>query len=448
MARFNMFLFQLLAFFLPLIWASPIAVNGPVPPTQDPFYQPPLGYEKTAPGTILRYRSPPFPIAALGFAKSNLESAYQVLYRTSDTFGNPIATMTTILVPHNANFSKLHSYQVAQDAASPNCSPSYALQQQTDAGKALSLIMPELEYLLITTALDQGWVVTVPDHLGPKSAFLANTLSGQAVLDNIRAALSSGNFTHILPDAQITMWGYSGGSLATGFAAELQPTYAPDLKIAGAALGGTVPKILSVINTVNKGIFTGLVPAGILGLANEYPAAQDLVRENIWLSKMPEFNKAKDLCLTGDLGEYAGQDIYNYTKSPDLFTSPAAKALLDPNSMGQNIPKIPLLVYKSVGDEVSPIADSDELVTKYCKGGASVQYVRDKFSEHVTMEIVGSPSAFLWLIDRMEGKPAQQACTNTTVVTSLEDPKAFTVFGIEGIEILLSFLSLPLGPPF
>ncbi|GFF96172.1 conserved hypothetical protein [Aspergillus udagawae] len=74
------------------------------------------------------------------------------------------------------------------------------------------------------------------------------------------------------------LWGYSGGRLATGRVAEPQLTYAPELRIAGAALGGTVHKILSVINTVNKGIFTGLVRAGTLGLANEYTAAQEIVR--------------------------------------------------------------------------------------------------------------------------------------------------------------------------
>jgi hypothetical protein len=49
------------------------------------------------------------------------------------------------------------------------------------------------------------------------------------------------------------MWGYSGGSLATEWAAELQPTYAPELNFAGAALGGLVPNITSVLKTINGG---------------------------------------------------------------------------------------------------------------------------------------------------------------------------------------------------
>lgn len=448
MAKEAFILFHFLLLTPLFVWAMPASSNAPLRPTEDAFYSPPSGFESMAPGAILRYRTPPSPIAAFGFARSNLRSAYQVLYRTTDSFGNPIATVTTILIPHNADFNKLHSYQVAQDAADADCSPSFALQQQSTVSGSLALAMPQMEYVFITSALDKGWVVTIPDHLGPSAAFLANTLSGKAVLDNIRAALASGNFTQIEPTARVTMWGYSGGSLATGFAAELQPTYAPELTIAGAALGGTVPKILSVINTVNKGVFTGLVPAGILGLTNEYPAAREIVRDIILPEKAAEFNKAKRLCLTGALREYFGQDIYNYVNSRNVFSSSAARAVLDPNSMGQNTPNIPLFIYKSISDEVSPIADSDELVAKYCEGGANVEYKRDRLSEHASLEVIGAPDALLWLIDRMAGKPIHTGCTNTTVLTSLDSPRALAVFGASGVNVLLSMLSLPIGPLF
>ena len=42
------------------------------------------------------------------------------------------------------------------------------------------------------------------------------------------------------------MWGYSGGTVATGWAAALQPTYAKELKsnLIGAAMGGFVTNII------------------------------------------------------------------------------------------------------------------------------------------------------------------------------------------------------------
>ena len=88
-------------------WASPLVRRlGPVIPSQDAFYSPPEGYGMTAPGTILRERPEPFPIAAFGNSIS-LYASHQLLYRTTDSFGNATATVTTLLVLHDADNSKL-----------------------------------------------------------------------------------------------------------------------------------------------------------------------------------------------------------------------------------------------------------------------------------------------------------------------------------------------------
>ncbi|KAL4922411.1 secretory lipase-domain-containing protein [Aspergillus aurantiobrunneus] len=444
-------LFQLLFLAVPLFTAAlpsaEVKRDGPLTPGEDPFYTPPAGWESAAPGSILRHRTPPFPIAAFGLAEVNLDASHQILYRTTDSFGEPITTVTSVLVPHNADYTKVVSYQVAQDAADPNCSPSFAIQQFADAGEALALVMPQLEYLFMSSALNKGFVVIIPDHLGPRSAFLANSLSGQAVLDNVRAALASTDFTSISPQATVVLWGYSGGSLASGFAAELQPSYAPELNIAGAALGGTVPKILPVIESSNKGIFTGLIPAGIQGLANEYPEAQQLIREGIRPNKWAEFNKTQHLCLTGNIIEYLGDDVYSYVNDPDLFTTPLATQLMDENAMGQRTPEIPLLIYKAVNDQISPINDTDDLYDTYCGNGASVEYVRDLLSEHALLTITGAPDAFMWLTDRLNGVPVDQGCSKTTQLTGLQDPKALAALGSDIVRFLLGFLSLPVGPP-
>ncbi|KAL4955922.1 secretory lipase-domain-containing protein [Aspergillus filifer] len=445
-------LFQLLFLLAPLLTAAlPSASafyerDGPLTPGEDPFYTPPAGWETTAPGAILQHRAVPYPIAAFGLAEVNLYASHQILYRTTDSFGDPITTVTTVLVPHNADYTKVLSYQVAQDAADPTCSPSFALQQYSDAGEALALIMPQLEYLFMSSALNKGYVVIVPDHLGPRSAFLANTLSGQAVLDNVRAALASTEFTNISSDATVALWGYSGGSLASGFAAELQPEYAPELSIAGAALGGTVPEILPVIKATNKGVFTGLVPAGVQGLANEYPSAVQLIREGIVPDKWAKFNKTQNLCLTGNIIEYLGEDIYSYVNDPNLFENEVATELMDANKMGQRTPEIPLLIYKAVNDQISPIENTDDLYDTYCAGGADVEYVRDLLSEHALLTITGAPDAFMWLMDRLEGVEVTKGCTRTTQLTGLQDPRALAALGTTVIQFLLGSLNLPVGP--
>ena len=58
-------------------------------------------------------------------------------------------------------------------------------------------------------------------------------------LDSIRAAFSEELTLDLPDDAKVVMLGYSGGAIATEWAAELAPTYAPDVngRMIGAAMG-------------------------------------------------------------------------------------------------------------------------------------------------------------------------------------------------------------------
>lgn len=122
--------------------------------------------------------------------------------------------------------------------------------------------------------LSRGWFVIVPDFEGPRAAFGASVLAGHATLDGIRAVLSlAGNDDVSLPlpnDAsrfKYAMWGYSGGSLASEKAAELQVQYAPELTgFVGAALGGLVSNIGSTFDINNKSPYMGNLVLILLGV--------------------------------------------------------------------------------------------------------------------------------------------------------------------------------------
>ncbi|OAQ59683.1 secretory lipase [Pochonia chlamydosporia 170] len=386
------------------------AVASAVLPVNDPFYTPPAGFETKKAGTILRNRLVPSPLES----SLNISSAHQILYRTTNSFGKAIATVSTILVPKNADPSKLLSYQVAEDAASPNCCPSYVAQKGSQSGGAFGTVVTKVELGLINDALEHGWYVTVPDFLGPNAAFLANNLAGYAVLDGIRATLASSSFTGVAADPKTALWGYSGGSLASGFAAELQPVYAPELKIAGAALGGTCPDILSVLYKINKSLYAGLIATGIVGLGNEYPEIASLISSQVVPSKAKAVKQVKNTCLGANTISFAFQDIFKFVKDPSIFNGTTVKAIADANNMGHHTPSIPLMVYKGVKDEISPIADTDSLIQRYCQGGAAVEYRRKASSGHVDLFFSASKEVLAWLKGRLDGVAVQPGCTNTT----------------------------------
>lgn len=420
--------------------------SSPILPSSDPFYNVPDGISKLDPGTIIEYRTPPFPIAAFGLAPVNLQATHQILYRTTDSLGNATATVLTVLVPHNADYSKVLSYQVAEDAATTNCAPSYALQLNSATGPLHGTAVTQAELLLMVAALEQGWIVIAPDYEGPKSAFLSNKLAGHATLDGIRAAINSGSFTGISKKPRVTMWGYSGGSLATNWAAELHPTYAPELEIAGAAVGGTVPNLTSVVTAVNGGAFAGLVPIGVLGLAAQYPEFAEAVKKHLKSESAEKFQMPLKQCLVANAATFLFEDVLSMFDDPNIiYTDPIAR-ILEENALGKATPKIPFYWYHSVLDQVSPVKDTDALVGKYCDAGVSIKYERDIASEHGSHGVTGAPKALSWLKEVMDGKTPQKECTKNTVLASLLDPASVEILPKFILDALLDLLGKPVGP--
>jgi hypothetical protein len=280
--------------------------SKPIPPSDDPFYVPPTGFESAKPGDILRSRPVPSALSLFQVIPLNLKGAWQLLYRTTDSLGNPVATVTTVMVPKNADPKKLLSYQVAEDSGGEiNCAPSYTLQTGSNTTYAGT---GGIEAALIAASLNQGWIVNSPDWEGPKSTFVAGLQAGYATLDGIRAALASGSTTGVSSSAKVQMWGYSGGALASEWAAELQASYAPEIAFVGMAIGGVTPNVKNVFNTINKGLFAGLSAAGFLGLGNAY------VQSSLVPAKADTFNQAGRQCFYADVKTYAGQDIFTYFK--------------------------------------------------------------------------------------------------------------------------------------
>lgn len=170
-------------------------------PSEDPFYTGPEGYEDQPLGSVLRIRKME---TNYGFVVLPIyvESVYQILVRSEDTFKQPIAVMSTLFVPYNPDPSKLISYQVAQDASCFDCAPSYAMQI---GSSPLSWVTSELEEALFVTSLVDGYYVLVPDHEGPKATYVAGWLAGYAVMNAIRGTFNSANVTGINEDADVVL---------------------------------------------------------------------------------------------------------------------------------------------------------------------------------------------------------------------------------------------------
>lgn len=420
--------------------ATPAAANPSVKPSDDPFYISPVSnlssYDN---GAIIRWRPAPAAIASLNSQKPlNVKAVYQVLYRTSDSSLQPAVAVTTIIIPNNADPTKLLAYQTAYDQSDNNCCPSYTLQQGSNATTNANI-----EILLIGAALRQGWYVSTPDYEGIYAQYVAGLMAARGTLDSVRAALASAAFTNISANAQYSMWGYSGGSLASEWAAELQPAYAPELNFKGVALGGLVPNVSSIIQTVNNGPFTDLVPKGLAGLSFAYSNFSTWLDGALVPATAATFKSGR-LCQGG--ADFTGQDMSKYFTGgfASLLGDPVPKSIFaNAGLMGRHgTPQSPLYFYKALADEVSVVNDTTTLYNQFCATGKiPIQYRINTVGEHVSESITGASGALAFLVDRFNSSiPAPVGCTTQVVAVQSLDPTTDKYLGSEIISALNQIL--------
>lgn len=215
--------------------------------------------------------------------------------------------------------------------------------------------------------------------------------------------------------------GYSGGALASEWAAELQPKYASELNFQGIALGGLTPNVTSVLHTINQGPFAGLAFSGTYGLSKAYPSASAMIENQLIPSKKAQFYSIANGCLSQATESGAFKNIYSYFVNGEAtFNEPAVRKIQEEGGqMGTHgVPASPLFVYKAIGDEISPVADTDELVSKLCSEGVSIQYQKNLVGEHASEAITGAGAALSWVQDRLNGVPTAKGCSTQYVTVS------------------------------
>lgn len=379
-----------------------LVVADPVHPDDDGFYDAPEDYALRAIGEILKSREVPSPLAGLTY-----KTAYQLMYRSVDSIGMPTYGITTVIVPTNGDGTQVVSYHQAEDASYIGCAPSYTMQMGSGD--------PSIQALL-----DFGFYVNTPDYEGPESEFTAGIQAGQSTLDSIRAVLSSGDLTGASSDARVALWGYSGGSVATGWAAQLAPQYAPDLSdnLVAGAMGGVVANVSAVAENVNGGMNSGFLPSGLFGLAAAYPELKDLFEEQL-LPNGTALQSALKQCVVANLIEFYNQDIFSYFRDGHaVMYHPLMQAVFDEITMGASAPQIPFFFYNGIVDEVVPVAIVDELASDWCSAGVSIYYAKGPGLGHIDAASNAQEAVLSYLSSAVAGANTQSGCTTTTTLFS------------------------------
>ncbi|WP_433525279.1 lipase family protein [Nocardia pseudovaccinii] len=397
-------------------WESthPIAemfrAGRPQPPELDRFYRPPAGFARFAPGTILRTRK--VELALFGRVPLRF-SAWQLLYRTSNFHGTAEAAVTTVLLPWGADPREprpLVSFQCAIDGVSSKCLPSYALRR---GARALGSI-PQIELPVITYALARGWAISVPDHGGLAGHFGVPREPGYRSLDAIRASLRFAPLG-LSETTPVALWGYSGGGLATAWAAELAAGYAPELDIVGAVAGSPVGDPGSAFARLNGTFFAGFATVCVAGLRRAYADLDRILRAHVKTEFLDLLTDAESRTTLHLLFRLMGKNVddYSHRTFADLLAEPGLQQIMADIRPGVQAPAMPMLVIQGVNDELIAVDDIDQHVARYTVRGAHVHYLRDRLSLHMPLLFIGAPVTMNWLADRFDHRPLPSAGTKT-----------------------------------
>lgn len=455
----------LLVWFLTVLRFCNALVVSPTKPSEDLFYSVPANISDYSEGDIIDWRVAPLMVRAVYYA-INVKNVWQFLVRTIDQLGNATAIVTTVLEPYDADPEKILSYQFAQDSPQVDCAPSYSIL----FGASMDTLEIQLEMYLLATGLSKGWYVVTPDHEGVTNGFTVGKQSGQAALDSIRAVLASKDITGVSPDAKVALWGYSGGTVPSAWAAQMQPTYAPELSnnLVGVATGGLVVNITLTAEATDGTLFAGLIPLCIESIFQVYPEIGELFKEVVTsLEKYSLFMEVQEMCLVPGIVNYAfteffgGDDPY-FSDGWDFLLRSEVQSVILENTLALEesggVPEVPMFIYHAYSDEVVPFLGAQQAYDNYCSWGVnSLEFSVSNSTGHALELVEGSGAALKWISDRLDGNGTATVtgCQQTFRESNLDYPGAdlsfYQIFrsaleGVTGSEIGAEAESLATAP--
>lgn len=413
--------------------ATSTAAARAASPLDDPFYAyaGPTPLAKLALGTPLKQRTVTYRVQGIPLPLK----AQQVLYRTDDAQGRAVTNVTTVVRPPlslGVQRTKVVSYQSFYDSLNPEDEPSSAIAGGTGLGKAIV----NVETALIAPMLLAGYTINIPDTQGQKADFAAGPEYGATTTDSL-TAISKVPSTGVGTTSKIGLIGYSGGAIASEWAAELAPSRAPAIakRIVGTAIGGVLVKPSTNLHYVEGStIWSGVLPMALAGIARAYDI--DFAPYTNAYGKQV-LASLQDASIADALGRYPGLTWKSIAdpKYPTPESVPAYVRNANKLIMGTGgTPSAPLFIGQGTrgelegtrtgpagtgeGDGVMVAGDVRSLARKYCGKGVDVRYQQYPLS-HTTTAAAWLPDATVWLTARFAGVRAPNTCSSIAPGNSL-----------------------------
>lgn len=326
--------------------------------------------------------------------------AWQLRYQSTGARGEPITASALLVVPRRGDASTrpLVGMGHGTEGLADRCAPS----RQYVAGT-------ELESGMLALLLRRGWAVVIADGQGVgvpgESTYMVGQSAGRTLLDAMRAARAFDE-AGLPAESPTGVFGYSEGGATSVWAAELQPTYAPDVPLDGVVAGGTPADLRDAADTLNGSFFATFLFAAAAGFDAAYPEL-DLPAFLTPRGK-EQLARLRAICTLQALPLGAFTTIDRWTTTNPL-DDPAWQARLAENQAGQAAPQAPVYLFHGRKDEILPYASVQQLAAAYCSLGVEAT-LRTYGSTHFEAYLQGANGATRWLAERLRGRPGGDTC--------------------------------------
>ncbi|WIM92771.1 lipase family protein [Actinoplanes oblitus] len=395
------------------------------------FYTPPATLPADN-GALIRTEPLPLALSLPGIDSPLPGRATRIMYRSTDSTGRPVAVTGSYLEPAapwlGLGPRPLVVLAPGTMGQGDQCSTSLALQRGLVVGAddGQTTISIGYEILAIYRLLAKGIAVVQTDYPGLGTTDRLHTYvnrvdEGHAVLDAARAATALPN-TSITTRSGVGLYGYSQGGGAVASAAELQATYAPEVRLKATYAGAPPANLAEVTAAIDGTELAGALGWSVNGFIQSDPELRAVADRYLSDSGRAALADLSTMCVGDAIFGYAGRHSTSWTTTGQSLADivqaePALRAFLDEQRIGARKPAGIVRVATGVNDNLVSHGQARTMAADWCKLGGSVVY------EPVSLPATGSPlvnhfgplltdqgPAVDWLGHRLAGLPAVSTC--------------------------------------
>src|SRR5690348_12303594 len=363
-----------------LVGVGNARADGGDEPQYADFYLPPDPLPAGQPGDLIRTEPSRLVLEPSGQLGAIMATGTRIMYRSTDTRGNPIAVTGTYFEPYNdwpgGGPRPLISYAPGTQGQGNQCAPSRMFNQGIHYSGGWD-IMFNYEELFVATMVARGFAIVMTDYqgLGTPSmhTYVGRVAEGQAVLDAARAAMRLPG-TSLDPHGPVAFWGYSQGGGASASAAELASQYAPELKVVGTYAGAPPADLKELFPYADGSVLVGAVGYALNSVITAYPEYADAIRSKLTPRGEDFLFKVQDQCVAETLTKFIFRHLQPYFNDViyRLVNEDPFSHLFDEQKLGRFNPHAPVMILSNRFDPLVPWTAATQLGRDWCAQGADV----------------------------------------------------------------------------